>query len=101
MFNGVNRRDSLGWIQGNQLKHQVDSFLRHALDSFVRVDFSESWEGWFELWNLCDSRPVIFCGSSPELKDFEDLVYFGVTDKQGSFLIQLIEDTTNGPCVYT
>ncbi len=52
MFDGVNRGDSLGWIQSDQLKHQIDSLLRHAFDSFVRVDFSESWEGSFEFWNL-------------------------------------------------
>ena len=81
------------------MEHQIDGLLRHALYCFVWVDLFESWKGGFEFGNLSDSRPVLLRGSAPKLEDLENLIYFGVSYKEGSLFVQLIKNAADCPGV--
>lgn len=97
MLESVKGSDSLSGVEGYQLEQEIDCLLRHVFDGLIRIDFSESWEGSFEFWDLIYARPIFFGWSAPELKYFENLVDFRITNEQWSLFIKLVKDASNSP----
>jgi hypothetical protein len=87
MFEGVNGSDALGRIQRDELQHEIYCRARHRLYHLIRIDFPELWEGRSEFGDLANSRPFLFAGGAPKLKDFEDLVNLRIAYKQRPFFI--------------
>ena len=91
--------DALVGLEGNHLREQIDRRLVHILDVTGHWYAFPLGEGRLKVRILEGFGPVCLAWGALDLKDFEDLVDFGVTDEKGFPLSHLGKNTSDRPNV--